>query len=637
MNENSGGPGGGSGGGDPGGHPPHAAADTVPYNIAGGAPSVLVSPSFLHAASAQACTVMLTRENPSVSMSKMEISTSITAVLQSETGTAHPIVSISKYPRDIQIICVRFLHPISAQTMLNLNSVQIKNVQCAVSKYGQRLVQVELSRVPVHATVEEVVEVVKQLGTIKSVTRPPIQGYEDHKVVIAIEPFDNVDLAKEQKSVFRPAIFSGETYIVQYSCRAQVVVCTACRETGHMNGPKCPMKDRCLFCNEQGHMKRECPQRGRAAERDTPLIEPGSAIFPDSNDTLLPRPAASQVLDETVLLQRPANSQGADHAIPTKAVAPPPPPMSPDTLASTGLPPLLAEGPTSWCDLSPLSKGGASDRSRSPLSGPSETSSSEQVAHDQQDQQEKLAYESKREYVKRAAEKRAKELGIKRVKKFNPSCIRNTSVDNSSDKAANNNANNNIPQFDGPTDSPITLSVNFDGEEQESDDSYEQDSEVDDVDPDELQHCFDGLDEYASESEASLTQKNDEKAARLRDQRRAAQQHRNDQRRASRARCLKASTMRVPPQLLDHRNLDWEEYIRGLPACCWPAQVYDMVALGLMAEDDTNPAALTCMDCKRSWHMRMTEEQDEAIFEPPHVLCEKQGLVCLKGHTNCMH
>ena len=137
MNENSGGPGGGSGGGDPGGHPPHAAADTVPYNIAGGAPSVLVSPSFLYAASAQACTVMLTRENPSVSMSKMEISTSITAVLQSETGTAHPIVSISKYPRDIQIICVRFLHPISPQTMLNLNSVQINIV--SLNKWLWRL------------------------------------------------------------------------------------------------------------------------------------------------------------------------------------------------------------------------------------------------------------------------------------------------------------------------------------------------------------------------------------------------------------------------------------------------------------------------------------------------------------------
>ena len=624
MNENSGGPGGGSGSGPGSRHNPPHTADTVSYNIAGGAPSVLVSPSFLNAASAQACTVMLTRENPSVTMSKSDVSSSISAALQSETGTAHPIVSISKYPRDNQIICVRFLHQISAQTLLHLNSLQIRNVKCAVSKYGQRLVQLELMRVPVHATVEEVAEVVQHLGAIKSITRPQIQGYEDHKVAISIEPHEDIDLAEEQKAIFRPAIFSGETYIVQYCCLTQVVVCTACRESGHTNGPKCPMKNRCLTCNEQGHMKRECPQRRRRGVVPTDGTPRGAAAFPDA---------------ETVVLERQVNTQGADHAIPIKTVAPPPPPLCPDTLASTGLPPLLPEGPTSWSDLSPLSKGDSSERSRSPLSkGSSETSSAEQ-------QKQKL------DYVKRGAEKRAKELGIKRLK-FKPkdlSCIRNTTVDNSHDEAANNNVNSNIPQFDGPTDSPIpppkeeaetsiTPSENLDGGGEESDNSYEQDSEVDDIDPDELQYlCFGGLDDYASESEANFKQKSDEKSARLREQLRAAQQHRNEQRRESRTRCLKASSMRVPPQLLGHRDLDWVEYIRGLPACCWPAQVSDMIALGLMAEDDPNPAALTCMDCKRSWYMRATELQDEAIFEPPHVLCEKQGLVCLKGHINCMH
>ena len=141
---------------------------------------------------------------------------------------------------------MRFLHQESAQTLLNMNTVQINDVVCAVSKYGQRLVQVELTRVPVHATIEEVVEVVKHLGVIKSITRPPIQGYEDHKVAIAIEPYETVDLAEEQKAIFRPASFSGETYILQYRCLTQVVVCTACWEKGHMNGPKCPMNKRCL-------------------------------------------------------------------------------------------------------------------------------------------------------------------------------------------------------------------------------------------------------------------------------------------------------------------------------------------------------------------------------------------------------
>ena len=605
MKDDSGGPGGGSGGG-PGGHdPPHdAETKTVPYNIAGGAPSVLVSPSFLNAASAQASTVMLTRENPSVAMSKTDISTAITAALQTETGTEHPIVSISKYPRDIQIICVRFLHPISAQTMLNLNSVQIKNVQCAVSKYGQRLVQVELTRVPVHATVEEVVEVVKQLGTIKSVTRPPIQGYEDHKVLIAIETFDNVDLAKEQKSVFRPASFSGETYIVQYRCHGQVVVCTACRETGHMNGPKCPMKDRCLTCNEQGHMKRECPQRR------------GAHTFPEREEQ-----------DHTVQPRNQGPPPGAEQQpapiMPGKPPAPPPPPADASALQSTGLPPL---GGTTWGSFDPSV---VSDiemrRSKSPLDHRHRSSSSTRsiVSVERQNRLEKtirggmVHSEALREKMK---EKKRRDKEAK-MRDHNPGtglmlqCLNVQSQDE-----------NKIPQLDGPISDPQS-----DGT---SDDDFEQDTEAIEEENDELQYLCFGLDEYASDTEASIAEKKCAKTERLREQIQAAQQRKNELRRTSRDRCLKASTLRVPPELVGHRELDWEEYIRGLPNCCWPAQVSDMIALGLMAEDDPDPTVLTCLDCTRSWHMRTTEEQDNAIFEPPHVLCEvKQGLACLRGHS----
>ena len=598
---------------------PSGVPTTVAYPLEDG--PIMVSPSFLQAASVQACTAMLTRYDPTHLLRKDVVAAGVQDALSSTNGAIHTIKAVWKYTRDPKIICVMFSNPESATAMISLKTVDIDGVSCAVSKYGEMLVRIELARVPMHATVEELVSVVGHLGSVKSITRPLVHGFEDHLVTMTIAPYETVDLAVEQKAIFRPAIFSGERYNVQYRCLTQVAVCTACRETGHMNGPKCPMKDRCLTCNERGHMRRECPKRRGRGVAPTDDTTRGADAFPDT---------------ETTMVQRQENSQGAGHVIPTKAVAPPPPPLSPDTLASTGLPPLLPEGPTAWSDLSPLSKGDVSERSRSPLSkGPSETSSAEQ---------------QKLDYVKRGAEKRARELGIKRIK-FNPkdlSCIRNTSVDHSRDNSANDNANNNIPQFDGPTDpltpplkeevkTDCTPSENFDGEEKGSDDSYEHDTEEEDVDQDELQHlCFSGLDDYVSESEASLMHKKDEKTARLRERLRAAQQRRNDQRRAYRERCLKASTLRVPPQLLGHRDLDWEEYVRGLPLCCWPAQVSDMIALGLMAEDDPNPTAMTCTDCKRTWHMRATNEQDEAIFEPPHILCEIQGLVCLKGHTNCL-
>ena len=112
-----------------------------------------------------------------------------------------------------------------------------------------------------HATVEEIVNVVKHLGNVKSITRPLVHGFEDHLVTITLLPRPEANFVEEQKQVLRPARFSGQSYVIQYRCLDETVVCTACKQSGHFNGPKCPMINRCFTCNEEGHRRRNCPKK----------------------------------------------------------------------------------------------------------------------------------------------------------------------------------------------------------------------------------------------------------------------------------------------------------------------------------------------------------------------------------------
>ena len=593
------------------------ATATVDHRLPDGR-TIAVPLSMGAADDARLATVMLTRDDHRQPLRKERIAEAISGAL-CDLSVNTDVVAVQKYHKDKNIICVRLGSSSAAEALIAKKSVSVPagpndetNVVCSFSQYGIRMVRIELKRIPIIASADEVVAVVEKIGEVHRISRPLVHGFEDSVVILHVIPFIGVDMEAEQKVPFRPAIFSGQSSTVEYRCLDETVVCKACGEIGHRNGTNCPVRNKCFKCGMDGHIRRDCPTSGRKRHQ-------GANAFPDREEE--------------------------EHTVQTKPVAPAPPPADPKSLQSTGLPPLLPEGPTLWSDFSGISKESSIDRSRSPLSKSSSETSSAEQQKTKLSKQSKQDYEEKKDYVKRAAEKRAGELGIKRVK-FSAkelSCIRNTSADDPHDNAGNNNANNNIPQCDGPIDSPVHLkeepvtdaTTDINDEEGGSDVSFEQDTEVDEYDHDELQNLCFGLDDYVSENEADIIQKNDAKKARLKEQLLAAQQRRNDQRRASRARCLKASVMRVPPQLLDHR-LDWETHIHGLPDCSWPAQVSDMIALGLMAEDDSNPTALTCKDCNRTWHMLVTDEQDEAIFEPPHVLCEKQGLVCLKGHTNCM-
>ena len=84
------------------------------------------------------------------------------------------------------------------------------------------------ARVPLAATVEEVVNVVKHFGTVLQITRPLIQGYEDHLVSILLMPSQEANFVEEQNKVLRSAIFGGQTHTIQYRCLSEIVVCSAC-------------------------------------------------------------------------------------------------------------------------------------------------------------------------------------------------------------------------------------------------------------------------------------------------------------------------------------------------------------------------------------------------------------------------
>ena len=402
---------------------------TVAYASEDGA--IMVSPSFLHAASVEECTVMLTRYDPSHLLRKDVVAAGVREALNA-TGAIHTIQAIWKYTRDQKIICVKFANSESAATMIGLKTVDIDGVTCAVSKYGERLVRIELARVPMHATIEELLSVVGHLGIVKSITRPLVHGFEDHLVNMTILPLVGTNFVDEQKQVLRPATFSGQSYVIQYRCLDETVVCTACKERGHFNGPKCPMANRCLICKEEGHQRRNCPTRAPQHRREVPA-DGGADAFPDN---------------ETMLLQRPVNRQAhprkpEEHG--GKPEAPPPPPMSPTTLTSTALPPLVpGNSSATWGNFSVIDNDTTSQRSRSPLSSRHTSSNASSAEEPLQQKLEKIA---------EGAKNRAKELGLNKKKHKPFSCIKSNTLDESFSVNKNGNNNMNIAQLDGAEDS----------------------------------------------------------------------------------------------------------------------------------------------------------------------------------------
>ena len=396
---------------------PNRASTPVAYSLEDG--PIMVSPSFLHAASVEACTAMLTRYNPAHLLRKDVVAAGVQDALSNATGAIHTIQAVWKYTRDQKIICVKFSNPDSAKALIGLKTVDIAGAACSVSKYGERLVRIELARVPMHATVEELVSVVGHLGNVKSITRPLVHGFEDHLVTMTILPHSNANFVEEQKKVLRPAIFSGQSYVIQYRCLDETVVCTACKERGHFNGPKCPMVNRCLICYEEGHQRRNCPKKSIAPQQLRGGLEPQETA-PTYDSSFLPAKE--------------------------KPFAPPPPPGDPDNLQSTGLPPL---GGSTWGSFNP----GVSDIEMYPSSTPQTHRSSTRhiVSAERQNRLEKtirggkMQSEALREKMK---ERKRKEKDAK-IHNHGPSAslmIQCVSGEKGQEEP--------IPQTDGPTDTP---------------------------------------------------------------------------------------------------------------------------------------------------------------------------------------
>ena len=198
--------------------------------------------------------------------------------------------------------------------------------------------------------------------------------------------------------MLRPARFNGQSYVIQYRCLDETVVCTACKQSGHFNGPKCPMNNRCFTCNEEGHQRRNCPKKAELAP------------------TTAPAPVA-------------------------KPPAPPPPPADANTLQSTGLPSL---GGSTWGSFDPGVSEIEMRSSKSPHRSLSSTRSI--VSVERQTRLEKtirggkIHSEALREKMKekKRREKEAKMQGHGLMLQ----CVSQSSQDE-------------IPQTDGPSDTPV--------------------------------------------------------------------------------------------------------------------------------------------------------------------------------------
>ena len=286
---------------DSGGVPPDVrayaryqdAADGTATVVVNGA-TIVASSSFLSTESVRACTVMLTRDHPEVPLRKEDVEAGVTTALQN--ALVRPkITVIRKFHLDSRIICVRFNEQSTADALIALQSIKIKNTVCLVSRYGVRPVRIQLSHIPMTATLDEVVAVVKGIGMVTRVTRPLIHGFEDHLVQVVVIPSLEANLQDEQKQVNRSATFGGLLCAIQYRCLDEVAICSACHQSGHVNGRRCPLAGICLSCNKAGHMRKNCPYKAsqqRRMREEPPESTRGATVFPDA-EPLLPRPEST--------------------------------------------------------------------------------------------------------------------------------------------------------------------------------------------------------------------------------------------------------------------------------------------------------------------------------------------------------
>ena len=420
---------------------PGRRGDLIAYKAEDGH-DILVSSSFANP-DIVSCSVLLTREMAGAvprEWRKEVVANALLATLRSAGyGEGHVIHTIRKFSKNQSVICVRFELQASADALIALKTVKIANEMCTVTKYGDIPIRIQLSRVPLAATVEEVVNVVKHLGTVLQITRPLIQGYEDHIVSILLMPFQEANFVEEQNKVLRSAIFGGQTHTIQYRCLSEIVVCSACKEKGHFNGQKCPMINRCFSCNQEGHKSYACPSKVR-----TPHHSRGDV------------PRQHALPEEQVKLTKAL----------TKQPAPIIPPLEPTAFSSTGggLPPLVPGGGTTWGDFSAISD---NERSRSPHRSiettPPEEHESEQVKLDR---------------VKRGAELRAKELGMNlktRKSTAFSACVRSSSPPSFLND--NINANNNNDDHVNCSAEQVHSDLGLDADIEDVDDSADRSAE----------------------------------------------------------------------------------------------------------------------------------------------------------------
>ena len=234
--------------------------------------ALVVSPSFLVAGDVASCTVMLTRDNYEQPLQKKDVEEAVYAILENEPVRSK-IDIIRKYNADSKVICVKFSEPAPAISLISRKTIKIKDSMCTVTRYGERVVRVQLAHIPMTATVNEVVAIIKDIGVPKRISRPLIHGYEDHLVQVTLLPHKETNMAEEQKIINRSAYFGGRLTRIQYRCLDEVAICSACNAQGHINGPHCPLAGRCLICNKEGHKKRTCPDREAPRDVLRPLVE----------------------------------------------------------------------------------------------------------------------------------------------------------------------------------------------------------------------------------------------------------------------------------------------------------------------------------------------------------------------------
>ena len=152
---------------------------------------------------------------------------------------------------------VSFADTASKDLIMRMESVYIGDVACPVKGGGPRPQKIFVHNYPFEASADSLSIAMRRYGEVKDISY--------RRWLHMLDVCDGVRIVTMIRSEPIPRNLVVDGFHIKVSYYGQAVECDICNEQGHV-ARDCPLKGKCLWCHQSGHLRREClnPRAGES-------------------------------------------------------------------------------------------------------------------------------------------------------------------------------------------------------------------------------------------------------------------------------------------------------------------------------------------------------------------------------------